>query len=105
VLENVIKFRWRSLPQEQREGIRSYLVQTIIKVRAARVVDHIELQSRGALLTPHPPPHPQLCSDEAVMRAEAPLVGKMNAALVGVLRHDWPAQWPSFIPDIVAASK
>jgi exportin-1 len=35
VLENVIKFRWRSLPQEQREGIRSYLVQTIIKVSAA----------------------------------------------------------------------
>jgi exportin-1 len=39
------------------------------------------------------------------MRAEATLVGKMNSALVGVLRHDWPAQWPSFIPDIVAASK
>ena len=22
-----------------------------------------------------------------------------------VLKHDWPAKWPSFIPDIVAAAK
>lgn len=26
-------------------------------------------------------------------------------ALVQVLKHDWPARWPSFVPDLVAASK
>jgi hypothetical protein len=29
----------------------------------------------------------------------------MNLLLVGILKHDWPTNWPSFIPDIVAASK
>ena len=33
ILENVIKYRWRSLPVEQSEGIKTYLVQKIISVR------------------------------------------------------------------------
>lgn len=33
VLETLIKFRWKTLPPEQREGIRTYLVQKIITVR------------------------------------------------------------------------
>ncbi|RYG55149.1 hypothetical protein EON66_05990 [archaeon] len=32
ILEDVIKFRWTALPKEQREGIRSYLVQKVIMV-------------------------------------------------------------------------
>jgi exportin-1 len=30
---------------------------------------------------------------------------KLDVALVQVLKHDWPARWPSFVPDLVAASK
>lgn len=33
VLESVINFRWKALPAEQRQGIRTYLVQKIIAVR------------------------------------------------------------------------
>lgn len=33
ILEGLIKFRWKTLPTEQREGIRTYLVQKIITVR------------------------------------------------------------------------
>jgi len=33
ILEGLIKYRWRTLTAEQREGIRSYLVQKIISVR------------------------------------------------------------------------
>jgi hypothetical protein len=61
---------------------------------------------------PFPRSHPhrpssfaQLSSDEALLRSEGLLVSKMNLLLVGILKHDWPANWPSFIPDIVAASK
>lgn len=77
VLEDVIKYRWKALSKDQREGIRSYLVTSIIK----------------------------LSSDEATMRAEHTLLGKLNVALVQVLKHEWPTNWPAFIPEIVAASK
>lgn len=39
------------------------------------------------------------------MQLESLLIRKMNLLLVGILKHDWPANWPTFIPDIVAASK
>jgi hypothetical protein len=37
VLEDVIKYRWKTLPAVQREGIRSYLVQKTIMVSMAYV--------------------------------------------------------------------
>jgi len=77
ILEELVKYRWRTLTKEQREGIRSYIVQKIIT----------------------------LSSDEAILAAEAVLINKMNLVLVGILKHDWPFSWPSFIPDLVGASK
>ncbi len=77
ILEDLIRFRWRMLGTEQREGIRSYLVQKVIA----------------------------LSTDEAVMSSESLLVTKMSVLLVCILKQDWPARWPTFIPDIVAASK
>lgn len=77
ILEAVIKFRWGALPPEQREGIRNYVSNLIIK----------------------------LSTDEAVFRAEKVFINKLNLILVEILKHDWPAKWTSFIPDIVAASK
>jgi len=32
-------------------------------------------------------------------------VNKLNLLLVQILKHEWPANWPSFIPDIVGSSK
>jgi exportin-1 len=29
----------------------------------------------------------------------------MHMALVQVLKHEWPARWPRFIPDLVSAAK
>ena len=34
ILESMIKYRWKSLPAEQREGIKMYLVQKIVTVRS-----------------------------------------------------------------------
>lgn len=46
-----------------------------------------------------------MSGDEAVFRRDRAYINKLNAALVGVLKQEWPARWPSFIPDLVAAAK
>ncbi|KAL0382514.1 UNVERIFIED_CONTAM: protein EXPORTIN 1A [Sesamum calycinum] len=53
VLEGVIKYRWNALPAEQRDGMKNYISEVIVKI----------------------------------------------------LKHEWPARWRSFIPDLVAAAK
>lgn len=56
ILEEVIKFRWGALPDEQREGIRNYVSNLIIK----------------------------LSSDEAAFRRERVFLNKLNIILVQV---------------------
>ncbi|XP_022744978.1 protein EXPORTIN 1A-like isoform X8 [Durio zibethinus] len=77
VLEGVIKYRWNALPVEQRDGMKNYISEVIV----------------------------QLSSNEASFRAERLYVNKLNIILVQILKHDWPARWQSFIPDLVAAAK
>lgn len=77
VLEDVIKYRWNALPAEQREGIKNYISQVVIK----------------------------MSGDEAVFRRERSYVNKLNVILVAVLKHEWPQRWQSFIPDLVGAAK
>ncbi|KAK4351071.1 hypothetical protein RND71_030384 [Anisodus tanguticus] len=77
VLEGVIKYRWNALPVEQRDGMKSYISEVIVK----------------------------LSSDEASLRRERLYVSKLNIILVQILKHEWPARWRSFIPDLVAAAK
>ncbi|KAK9671747.1 hypothetical protein RND81_12G051700 [Saponaria officinalis] len=38
-------------------------------------------------------------------RRERLYVNKLNVILVQILKHDWPARWQSFIPDLVNAAK
>uniref|UniRef100_A0A7I4BPN0 Importin N-terminal domain-containing protein n=1 Tax=Physcomitrium patens TaxID=3218 RepID=A0A7I4BPN0_PHYPA len=77
VLEGVIKYRWNALPVEQRDGIKNYISDLIV----------------------------QLSSNESSFRAERLYVNKLNIILVQVLKHEWPARWPRFIPDLVSAAK
>jgi hypothetical protein len=77
ILESVVRFKWGALPVEQREGIKNFLSNLIIR----------------------------FSGEEAVFRKESTFVNKLNVILVQVLKHDWPHKWQSFIPDIVAASK
>ncbi|KAK6936556.1 Importin-beta, N-terminal domain, partial [Dillenia turbinata] len=46
-----------------------------------------------------------LSSNEASLRRERLYVNKLNISLVQILKHEWPARWRSFIPDLVAAAK
>ena len=57
ILEDVIKFRWGALPEEQREGIKSYISNLIIK----------------------------LSTDEGAFRREKVFINKLNIILVQVL--------------------
>ncbi|PON41471.1 Coatomer beta subunit [Parasponia andersonii] len=77
VLEGVIKYRWNALPVEQRDGMKNYISDVIV----------------------------QLSSNEASFRVERLYVNKLNIILVQILKHDWPARWRSFIPDLVSAAK
>eukprot|EP00898_Chlorokybus_atmophyticus_P003100 jgi/Chlat1/3791/Chrsp259S00289 len=77
ILEGAIKYRWNALPVEQRDGIKNYISNLIIK----------------------------LSSDEATFRRERVFINKLNVILVQVLKHEWPARWQSFIPDLVGAAK
>ncbi|CAH9110042.1 unnamed protein product [Cuscuta europaea] len=77
VLEGVIKYRWNALPIEQRDGMKNYISDLIVK----------------------------LSSDEGSLRRERLYVNKLNVILVQILKHEWPTRWRSFIPDLVAAAK
>lgn len=77
ILENVIRFKWGALPMEQREGIKNYLSNLVIR----------------------------FATNEPLFRKENTFVNKLNIILVQILKHDWPSRWSSFVPDIVAASK
>ncbi|KAI7743245.1 hypothetical protein M8C21_003593, partial [Ambrosia artemisiifolia] len=77
VLEGVIKYRWNVLPAEQRDGMKNYISDVIVK----------------------------LSSNEGSFRQERLYVNKLNIILVQILKHEWPARWRSFIPDLVTAAK
>ncbi|CAL0311372.1 unnamed protein product [Lupinus luteus] len=47
----------------------------------------------------------QLSSNEASFRTERLYVNKLNIILVQILKHEWPARWRSFVPDLVSAAK
>ncbi|GJD07631.1 Protein EXPORTIN 1A [Galdieria sulphuraria] len=77
ILENLIKYRWKTLPRGTCEAIRNYIVNKVI-----------ELSS----------------SDEYLSR-EKVYIGKLDLILVQVVKQEWPANWRSFVSDIVGASK
>ncbi|VDN23747.1 unnamed protein product [Gongylonema pulchrum] len=77
ILESLIETRWRALPREQCEGIKSFIVDLIIKI------------SSGESLTPPMKMYLQ----------------KLNLVLVQIVKREWPKQWPTFMADIVGASR
>eukprot|EP00752_Nemacystus_decipiens_P006845 g6147.t1 len=77
ILDGAIQTRWKILPQEQREGIKTYVVGKII----------------------------QLSQTEESLRQERIFINKINLVLVAILKQEWPHNWPTFISDICEASK
>lgn len=76
-LNSLIKYRWRTIPENERIGIRNFIVNMIIA----------------------------LCDDEAVFEKDRALINKIDLTLVSVLKQEWPHNWPQFIPEIVMSSR
>eukprot|EP00743_Colponemidia_sp_Colp-15_P002924 GILK01003163.1.p1 GENE.GILK01003163.1~~GILK01003163.1.p1 ORF type:complete len:1097 (+),score=141.59 GILK01003163.1:95-3385(+) len=77
ILEGVIATRWKILPPDQREGIKNFVVNLVIK----------------------------LGSEERLSADQSAFLTKLNLILVQIVKHEWPHNWPSFIPDLCGASR
>ena len=73
ILENAIKFRWKTLPPEQCIGIKTFIVNLVI----AR------------------------SSNEETYRAQKLFMSKLNVILVQIVKQDWPHNWPSCAPPMM----
>lgn len=76
-LETCVKQRWKVLPPDQREAIKAYIVNVIVRYS----------------------------SDEEALRRTKTQLGKLNLILVQILKHEWPHNWKDFIPQIVESGK
>lgn len=76
-LNSLIKYRWKTIPEGERIGIRDFIVNMIIA----------------------------LCDDENVFDNERALINKIDLTLVLVLKQEWPHNWPQFVPEIVMSSR
>ncbi|GAA5877818.1 hypothetical protein JCM16303_000249 [Sporobolomyces ruberrimus] len=77
VMDKLIKTRWKVLPDEQRTGIRNFVVGVIVKSS----------------------------EDDQTMKREKSYLNKLNLILVQILKQEWPHNWPTFIPEIVTSSQ
>lgn len=73
----MVQSRWNSLPREQCEGIKNYIVSLVIKTSSVEVTS----------------------------KPEKIFLNKLNLLLVQIIKHEWPKHWPNFIPEIVNASR
>lgn len=76
-LNKLIQYRWKTIPETERVGIRNFIVDMIIA----------------------------LCDDEQIFKTERALINKIDLTLVSVLKQEWPHNWPQFIPEIVMSSR
>lgn len=77
ILDKLITTRWKALPTAERQGIRNFVVEMCI----------------------------DWSNDDNIFRGQKALLSKANLTLVQILKQEWPANWPQFIPEIVAASR
>lgn len=76
-LDKLIKYRWMTIDESERVGIRNFIVNMIIA----------------------------LCDNEAVFELQRALINKIDLTLVSILKQEWPHNWPQFIPEIMASSR
>ena len=75
-LDHTIQTAWHALPEEQRTGVRNFVVNMIMELAT---------------------------TTDSLTRNKA-LIEKMNFTLVQIVKKDWPERWPSFISEIVSSA-
>lgn len=76
ILDKLITTKWKLLPEEQRIGIRNFIVGMIIS----------------------------MCQDDEIFKTQKNLINKSDLTLVQVLKQEWPENWPEFIPELIGSS-
>ncbi|RLV91090.1 Exportin-1 [Spathaspora sp. JA1] len=76
-LNKLIQYRWKTVAEAERIGIRNFIVNMIIS----------------------------LCENETIFETQRALINKIDLTLVSVLKQEWPHNWPKFIPEIVLSSR
>lgn len=76
-LNKMIQYRWKTIPENERVGIRNFVVNMIIF----------------------------LCDNDEIFETQKALINKIDLTLVSILKQEWPHNWPQFIPEIVASSE
>lgn len=76
ILDKLITTKWKLLPEEQRVGIRNFVVGMIIA----------------------------MCQDDALFHSQKNLINKADLTLVQILKQEWPQNWPDFIPELIGSS-
>lgn len=73
----MVQSRWKILPEEQKMGIRSYIITLVLR----------------------------LSEDEALSQQNQHLLTKLNSTLVSIVKQEWTTSWQQFIPDICNSAK
>lgn len=77
VLEDMIGTKWNVLPDEQRVGVRNFVVGMIVS----------------------------MCQDPELFQRERTLLNKANLVLVHILKKEWPDRWPQFMDELIGSSQ
>ena len=79
ILDKLIRTRWKTLPSEQRRGIRDFLVGMILYLSQMDTQQQTSFQVQE-------------------------LINKADLSLVQILKQEWPRNWPEFVQELITSS-
>jgi len=98
-MNNLITTRWKTLPMEQRSGIRNFIVGVAIKISSTSDDDGSSAASSAS--TPAATAYLHTSS----LREKNAFMNKLNLIIVQILKQEWPSgTWPNAIDEIVSSS-
>jgi exportin-1 len=101
-MNNLITTRWKTLPMDQRSGIRNFIVGVVIKIASTSDEDPAAASSTSSVNTPAAAAYLHTNSP----RERAAFMNKLNLIVVQILKQEWPSgTWPNAIDEIVNSSK
>ena len=114
ILEELIKFKWKILPENQRDGIKNFVVTLIIQIasdpnrlKAEKLfINKLNLTLVQVTYSPKKSLSTSLSSSNAL----SPFFHNISPLTVHflcqkIIKQQWPRGWNTFIPEIVGASK
>ena len=88
--------RWKILPREQCQGKLGLTTQHRVMPDNAFVLGIRNFIVNFIISS---------SKDEETLRNQKALINKLNLVLISILKQEWPDNWPTFINEIVSASR